>query len=39
MAVDGTVSGSPSTQGAYPVKFTVTNGTTSSTLMFTWTVA
>jgi hypothetical protein len=38
MAVDGAVTGSPSMRGTYPVKFTVTSGTTTAALMFTWTV-
>jgi hypothetical protein len=38
MTVDGMVAGSPTQKGSYPVTFTVANASTSSTLMFTWTV-
>ncbi|MFC6609091.1 putative Ig domain-containing protein [Amorphoplanes digitatis] len=38
MTVSGTVTGSPTRRDTYPVKFSVTNGSKTSVLMFTWTV-
>ncbi|MET8148425.1 putative Ig domain-containing protein [Actinoplanes sp. NPDC049668] len=38
MTVSGTVTGSPTRRDTYPVRFTVTNGSKTSVLMFTWTV-
>jgi serine protease len=38
MTVTGAVTGSPTKKGTYPVKFSVTNGSKTSVLMFTWTV-
>ncbi|MEU7907046.1 putative Ig domain-containing protein [Actinoplanes sp. NPDC049118] len=38
MTVSGAVTGSPTKRGTYPVTLTVTNGSKTSVLMFTWTV-